>query len=127
MPGLLLTHVLAHLSLGGDCRRIAVRSAIAGGRSARVTTPLALDTISGTDFTFGASIALAVSIRYQHSLSPAVVLRWILNGLPATPLIPWASMKSSRNDRMRLEVVMGTPFAVVAFGSSVPPRLKVAI
>ena len=51
MPGLLLAHVLAHLSLGGDCRRIAVRSAIAGGRSTRVTTPWALDTISGRDFT----------------------------------------------------------------------------
>jgi hypothetical protein len=46
MPGLLLAHVLAHLSLGGDCRRVAVRSAIAGGRSNRVTTPWALNTIS---------------------------------------------------------------------------------
>jgi hypothetical protein len=108
MPGLLLAHVLAHLSLGGDCRSIAVRSAIAGGRSTRVTTPLALDTISGRDLTVGASIALAVSIRYQYSLSRALLLPWILIGLPATPLIPWASMKSSRNDRMRLEVVMGT-------------------
>ena len=103
MPGLLLAHVLAHLSLGGDCRRLAVRSAIAGGRSTRVTTPLALDTISERDFTVGASIALAVSIRYQYSLSPALLLPWILIGLPATPLIPWASMKSSR-----LEVVMPT-------------------
>jgi hypothetical protein len=63
MPGLLLAHVLAHLSLGGDCRRVAVRSAIAGGRCTRVTTPWALDTISGRDFTVGASIALAVSKR----------------------------------------------------------------
>jgi hypothetical protein len=47
MPGLLLDHVLAHLSLGGDCRRVAVRSTIAGGRSNRVTTPWALNTISG--------------------------------------------------------------------------------
>jgi hypothetical protein len=63
MPGLLLAHVLAHLSLGGNCRRGAVRSAIAGGRSTHVTTPWALDTISGMDFTVGASIALAVSVR----------------------------------------------------------------
>lgn len=62
MPGLLLDHVLAHLSLGGDCRRVAVRSAITGGRSNRVTTPWALNTISGRDFTIVASIALAVGI-----------------------------------------------------------------
>jgi len=63
MPGLLLAHVLAHSSLGGDCRRVAVRSTIAGGRSTHFTTPWALDTISGMDFTVGASIALAGSIR----------------------------------------------------------------
>lgn len=63
MPGLLLDHVLAHLSLGGDCRRVAVRSGITAGRSNRVTTPRAFNTLSGRDFTVGASIALAVSIR----------------------------------------------------------------
>jgi hypothetical protein len=62
MTGLLLDHVLAHLSLGGDCRRVAVRSAFTGGRSNGVITPWALYAMSGRDFTVGASIALAVSI-----------------------------------------------------------------
>jgi hypothetical protein len=37
------------------------------------------------------------------------------------------SMKSSRNDRMRLELSMDTPVCGRAFGKSAPPRPPVAI
>ena len=68
MAGLLSSHVLAHLSLGGDCRRVAVRSAIAGGRGTRVTTPWALDTISGRDFTESPSVYTLPLARLREEL-----------------------------------------------------------
>jgi hypothetical protein len=72
MPGLLLAHVLAHLSLGGDCRRIAVRSAIAGGRSTRVTTPWALDTIIGRECQTCENAVIRVLMSLFIAIDPCI-------------------------------------------------------